>query len=109
MRQGSFRTTFRILPEIPILRFKALSLSLYFLHGLRSKISGLMKPASMPRDGGGFILSDEERERLIKEEPLAQKWIRPYIGAYEFINRKTRWCLWLVGANPREIRECPTA
>ena len=63
---------------------------------------------SMPRDGGGFILSEEEKDELLKKEPLAAKWIRPYVGAYEFINNKSRWCLWMVGANPREIKQCPT-
>ena len=63
---------------------------------------------SMPRDGGGFVLSDEEKEELIKKEPLAEKWIHPYIGAYEFINKKSRWCLWLLGADPHEIKQCPT-
>lgn len=63
---------------------------------------------SMPRDGGGFILSDEEKDEIIKKEPLSSKWIRPYLGAYEFINNKTRWCLWMVGANPHELKQCPT-
>jgi len=63
---------------------------------------------SMPRDGGGFILSDEEKDELIKKEPLSAKWIRPYLGAYEFINNKSRWCLWMVGANPHELKQCPT-
>ena len=63
---------------------------------------------SMPRDGGGFILSSEEKDELIKKEPLAGKWIRPYVGAYEFINNKSRWCLWMVGANPHELKQCPT-
>ena len=67
-----------------------------------------MRFGSMPRDGGGFILTDEEREELIINEPLAEKWVHPYIGAYEFINNKTRWCLWLVDANPAEIKKCPT-
>lgn len=67
-----------------------------------------MRFGSMPRDGGGFILNDDERAELIKNEPLAEKWIHPYIGAYEFINNKTRWCLWLVDANPAEIKKCPT-
>lgn len=67
-----------------------------------------IKFGSMPRDGGGFVLSDEEKLDLIKKEPLAEKWIHPYIGAYEFINNKTRWCLWLLGANPHEVKQCPT-
>lgn len=63
---------------------------------------------SMPRDGGGFVLTDEEKEELIKKEPLSAKWIHPYIGAYEFLNKKSRWCLWLMGANPHELKQCPT-
>ena len=63
---------------------------------------------SMPRDGGGFILSSEEKDELLKKESLAAKWIRPYVGAYEFINNKSRWCLWMVGANPHELKQCPT-
>lgn len=43
-----------------------------------------MRFGSMPRDGGGFILTDEEKAALLRQEPLAHKWIRPYIGAYEF-------------------------
>lgn len=67
-----------------------------------------MRFGSMPRDGGGFILTDEERAELIKTEPLAEKWVHPYIGAYEFINNKSRWCLWLVDASPAELKNCPT-
>ena len=63
---------------------------------------------SMPRDGGGFILSTEEKEELFIKEPLSKKWVRPYLGAYEFINNKWRWCLWLIGANPHELKQCPT-
>ena len=67
-----------------------------------------MNFGNMPRDGGGFILTNEEKEELIKKEPLSAKWIHPYIGAEEFINNKSRWCLWLVGANPHELKQCPT-
>ena len=63
---------------------------------------------SMPRDGGGFILSEEEKEELIKKEPIAAKWIHPYLGAEEFLKNKKRYCLWLLGANPAEIVKCPT-
>ena len=61
---------------------------------------------SMPRDGGGFILSEEEREIFISKNPGSEKFIREYIGANEFINGKKRYCLWLVNANPSELRKC---
>lgn len=61
---------------------------------------------SMPRDGGGFVLSEEEKNDFIEKEPLASKWIKPYIGAAEYINNKKRYCLWLVDANPNELRSC---
>ena len=67
-----------------------------------------MRFGSMPRDGGGFVLSPEEKEELIAKEPLAAKWIKPYIGAVEFLNNKERYCLWLVNADPGEINKCPT-
>jgi len=63
---------------------------------------------SMPRDGGGFVLSEEERAELIKNEPLSEQWIRPYVGAVEFLNNKKRYCLWLVNANPSDIKKCAT-
>ena len=46
---------------------------------------------SMPRDGGGFILSEEEKEEIIKKEPTAAKWIHPYLGAEEFLKNKKRY------------------
>lgn len=65
-----------------------------------------MRFGSMPRDGGGFVLSAEERKIFIAKEPLSEKWIRPYIGAVEFLNNKKRYCLWLVGAEPGELAQC---
>lgn len=63
---------------------------------------------SMPRDGGGFILSEEEKDNLIRKEPLSAQWIHLYLGAEEFLKNKHRYCLWLLGANPTEIAKCPT-
>ena len=63
---------------------------------------------SMPRDGGGFILSEEEKSALINKEPLSEKWIHLYLGAEEFLKNKKRYCLWLVGADPAEVAKCPT-
>jgi MmeI, DNA-methyltransferase domain/MmeI, target recognition domain/MmeI, N-terminal domain/MmeI, C-terminal domain/MmeI, helicase spacer domain len=62
---------------------------------------------SMPNDGGHLLLSSEEKSELIKAEPKAAKWIRRLLGSEEFINRKERWCLWLVGLSPQDLRAMP--
>lgn len=82
----------------------------YFIESRSTPLCNVpaMRFGSMPRDGGGFVLSAEEREELIKSEPLAEKWIKPYIGAAEFLKNKERYCLWLVDAEPGEINKCPS-
>ena len=66
-----------------------------------------LKLGATPRDNGNLILSDAEKDELLRTDPLAEKFIRPFVGAREFINRIPRWCLWLVGAEPADIRKCP--
>lgn len=58
-------------------------------------------------DGGHLILSEEDVKEFAATEPQAMKYIKPLIGAAEFIKRKTRWCLWLKDADPSELRKCP--
>ncbi|MDP1954561.1 MAG: class I SAM-dependent DNA methyltransferase [Polaromonas sp.] len=62
---------------------------------------------SMPRDGGHLILDNHQKAELLAIEPAAARWLRPYTGSQEFINRQTRWCLWLVNAPPSELRALP--
>ena len=60
-----------------------------------------------PADGGFLIIEDEEYENFIKTDPLSQKYIKPLVGASEYIKGKKRWCLWLEGVAPDEIKKCP--
>ena len=60
-----------------------------------------------PTEGGFLILTEEERDLLLAENPLAQELIRPYMMGKDFIDRKPRFCLWLVHANPSILRRCP--
>ena len=57
---------------------------------------------SFPTDDGNFILTSEEKNELIKAEPLAEKFIRPYMMGQDFLHRKNRFCIWLENANPSE-------
>lgn len=62
---------------------------------------------SSPIDGGNLLLTPEERDELVAKNPRAEKWIRPFLGAEEFINGKKRYCLWLVDCPPDELRKMP--
>ena len=60
-----------------------------------------------PTEGGFLILSPEEKASLLSTEPQAAAFIRPYMMGKDFINRKPRYCLWLVGVSPSQINKCP--
>lgn len=62
---------------------------------------------NMPLDGGGLLLSPIEKAELLVKEPKAERWLKPCLGADEFLNGKERWCLWLVGIAPNELRAMP--
>lgn len=62
---------------------------------------------NLPRDGGNLILTPEEAAELIKREPEAEKYIKRYMMGYEFINNVERYCLWLVGASPQQLKDMP--
>ena len=62
---------------------------------------------SKPTDGGNLLLSNLEKDELLNQEPQAADWIRPFLGAEEFINGIQRWCLWLVDCPPQTLRKMP--
>jgi len=62
---------------------------------------------SMPNDGGHLLFSPIEKEELIIREPRATKWLYRLLGSDEFINGRERWCLWLIGISPEELRSLP--
>ncbi|SDD74917.1 class I SAM-dependent DNA methyltransferase [Aquimonas voraii] len=59
---------------------------------------------SMPRDGGNLILSEEEYHHLVEAEPDSARWLRPYVGAEQYISGRWRWCIWLDGVEPSAYR-----
>lgn len=60
-----------------------------------------------PIDGGNLTLTIEEKDALLKEEPQAKEFIRPYMMGKDFIDRRPRYCIWLVNANPSLLKKCP--
>ncbi len=64
-----------------------------------------MTMGNKPTDGGNFILSEQEREILIKNDKNIECCIRRYIGARDFLNNnEVRYCLWLKNISPSVYR-----
>ncbi len=66
-----------------------------------------MRYGNKPTDDGNFIFTDDEKREFLAKEPNSEKYIRLFIGAEEFINKKSRWCLWLKDADISELRAMP--
>ena len=66
-----------------------------------------MQKGSIPVDDGNLIIEEKDYSTFIKEEPKAVPFIRPLLGAEEFIKNTKRYCLWLVDASPADLRKCP--
>lgn len=79
------------------------------LQNRRSPICAIadMVYGNKPTDGGNLLLSDADKNALVAIEPDSEKYIRPFLGADEFINNVQRWCLWLKGIHPAELRSMP--
>lgn len=67
----------------------------------------VLQNGGKPTEGGFLILTKEEKEELLKNEPQAETFIRPYMMGKDFIMRKPRYCLWMVHANPAILNKCP--
>ena len=60
-----------------------------------------------PADGGNLIVEDADYADFVTRDPQAKKYIKPLLGAVEYLHNKKRWCLWLDGVSPTEIKKCP--
>ena len=66
-----------------------------------------MSFGNMPRDNGMLLLNQAEKNALLSKEPDAEKFVRPFMSAQEFLHGENRYCLWLVDAKPEELQAMP--
>lgn len=59
---------------------------------------------SFALDDGNYTLSEEERIQIIAENSNSKKLIKPFIGGRELLHSEKRYCLWLLNADPNEIK-----
>lgn len=62
---------------------------------------------NIPRDGGFYTFTDEEKDEFLSEEPKAEKYMYKFLGSKEYINNKQRWVLFLKDCAPSELRQMP--
>lgn len=97
---------------------RARSINGYLIDGPNVLVSSRRKPlspntppldnGSKPADGGHLSnLSSELAEQIRLSDPLAAKYLRRLVGGQELLHNEKRYCLWLVGADPADIRKSP--
>ncbi len=60
-----------------------------------------------PADGGNLIIEADEYDEFINKDPYSKKFIRPLLGAVEYLHGKKRYCIWLKDVPPDEIARSP--
>ena len=75
----------------------------------RNPINGMepLRYGSQPIDGGNYILDVETRETLLEMEPDAELFLRPFVGAREYLQGGERWILALRDAPPEALAPLP--
>ena len=70
-----------------------------------------MTTGSPPTDDGGLLMTADEKTRLEEKYPILARYIRPFIGAREFLHDKvgefSRYCLWFKDGNPADYGNIP--
>jgi len=65
-----------------------------------------MTKGNQPSDGGNLILSEAEKDELLRHDETVGGCVRRYVGAQDFINNNVvRYCLWLKGVSPSVYRK----
>lgn len=61
---------------------------------------------NMPRDGGHLIIEADAYDEVMAD-PVAAKYVRPFLGSEELVRGTQRWCLWLTGMDPADVSRSP--
>ena len=72
------------------------------INGMRQLIIG-----SKPIDGGCYIFKADERDAFLVSEPDAEPYMRPFVGAREYLQGGMRWILALHDAKPNTLASLP--
>lgn len=66
-----------------------------------------MVAGGKPTDGGFLLLTQDERDDLVRREPGAEVLIRPFSMGAEYINGIPRYCIWMDGVDSAVLTRLP--
>ena len=80
-----------------------------FIHSRTKAIGNVpqMTYGNKPVDGGALIIEKGDYQDFISKDPESAKYIKRLMGAKEQINGTPRYCLWLKGISPADLRKMP--
>lgn len=55
-----------------------------------------------PVDGGNLIFDTETMQKVVAQNPGIEKFIKKFVSGQDYLNQKTRWCLWISDADFEE-------
>ena len=71
-----------------------------------SKVLPKMLKGNMPY-GKGLLLSQREKDELLKDYPTAKPFLKRVVGSHEFIHGEERWCLWISDEQLQDAEKIP--
>ena len=79
------------------------------VHEESRPINGMAKliTGTQPIDEGHYIFDTQQREVFLSDEPDAEQFLRPFVGAREYLQGGTRWILALQGVSPSDLKKLP--
>lgn len=66
-----------------------------------------MQRGCQPTDDGNFLFTEEEMNNFLLIEPKAKAYFKKFMMGKDFIDRKPRYCLWLLDINPKDLKAMP--
>lgn len=66
-----------------------------------------MQFGSKPSDGGGLIFTDAEYQDTVIQYPVLKKYMKPYVGASDYIKGVKRYVLWISKREYTKISDNP--
>ena len=110
------RQLFSVTEEGATLEKQANFINAYLVSGLDVIVSpiakskdgrGLMEWGNKPTDGGHLFLTSDERAKLLRKSPNAERFVKRFLGAQEFIRGEQRYCLWVQDQHRSDAEKIP--